>query len=99
MRMSILPKWSKVALVAASTAARSAISIAEPVDAVGFCDALHRLLEQRPVAVPYGKPGAGGEHAIGDRKADALRAAGDDRDPLFQIIDIHDMPLWSRVDA
>ena len=69
------------------------------VDAVGLCDALDRLLEQRPVAVPYRKPGAGGEHAIGDRKADALGAAGDDRDPLFQIIDIHDMPLWSRVDA
>ena len=36
---------------------------------------------------------------FGDRKADALGAAGDDHDPLFQIIDIHDMPLWSCVDA
>ena len=61
----------------------------QSLHAVALGDTLYCLVKQRPVAIPYGDAPAGGEDTIGHRKTDALSPAGDHRNPLVQIIDIH----------
>ena len=84
-----MPKCAIVAFVAASTAARSAMSTVSPCSAIGRVESRDGLTEQRLVAVPDRHLAAGGKDARGDRKSDALGGAGDNRNAIFQIIDIH----------
>ena len=65
------------------------MSTGKPLHAVALGNTLHRLIKERTVAIPYGDAATGGQNTIGHRKTDTLSPAGDDRDPLVQIIDIH----------
>ena len=66
----------------------------EPLHARGLVQAGHGLVQKLGVAIPDRDLAAGRKDAGRNRQADALRTAGDDRDAVFQIIDIHrDSPL------
>jgi hypothetical protein len=53
------------------------------VDAVGLTNAGYGFVQQRSIAIPPRNTPARSEDTISDRKTNALRATGHDRNPVF----------------